>query len=124
MVGTVNMSTNNPTDAGIIKIKNPLKALAMNCAPTGIPFLKPQGIEIAGNPAKLAGTVKRSCSYISTGLSTKELSSNAVDSVVGVKIRSTLAKAFLKSLAINLLTFCAFRSVSYTHLTLPTNREV
>ena len=29
MVGTVNMSTNNPTDAGIVNIKDTNKALAM-----------------------------------------------------------------------------------------------
>ena len=37
------------------------KAGAISCIPMGKPWEKPHGIDIAGSPAKLVGTVNKSC---------------------------------------------------------------
>ena len=53
---------------------------------------KPQGILIAGSPARLAGTVKRSDKYIESGSLTKSPFKYAVDGHVGVNKISTFLK--------------------------------
>ena len=69
----------------------------------------PAGIDIAGKPAKLTGTVKTSFKYIEIGSLIFSPTAKAEDGVVGVKIVSTLLKASSKSFLINLLTFWAFK---------------
>ena len=75
----------------------------------GNPFLSnPHGILIAGSPAKLAGTVKRSDKYIESGSLAKSPFKKAVVGQVGVNKISTFLKALSKSFVIKVLTFCAF----------------
>ena len=64
--------------------------LPINCIPIGNPLVsKPQGILIAGRPAKLAGTVNRSDKYIDSGSLTKSPFKKAVVGQVGVNKTST-----------------------------------
>ena len=65
----------------------------------------PNGIEIPGNPAREAGTVKISFKYIFIGLSSFSPIRKAALGVVGVKIISHSLKVSLKSFDINFLTF-------------------
>ena len=51
-------------------------------------MLKPEGTEIAGKPARLAGTVNTSFKYISIGLVCFSPIGKATFGVVGVKIKS------------------------------------
>ena len=86
------------------------KGLPINCKPKGRLFWSyPAGIEIAGNPAKFAGTVNTSFKYIAIGSSMFSPIAKADEGVVGVSIVSTFLKASSKSFLINLLTFCAFK---------------
>ena len=63
----------------------------INCIPTGNPLVsKPQGILIAGSPAKLTGTVSKSDKYIESGSFTKSPFKKAVVGQVGVNKRSTV----------------------------------
>jgi len=83
--------------------------LPINWIPIGNPLVsKPQGILIAGRPAKLAGTVNRSDKYIESGSLTKSPFKKAVVGQVGVNKTSTFLKALSKSYLISVLTFCAF----------------
>ena len=69
--------------------------MPINCTPIGNPLVsKPQGILIAGRPAKLAGTVNRSDKYIESGSLTKSPFKKAVVGQVGVNKTS----AFLKGI--------------------------
>ena len=66
------------------------KGFPMSCNPRGKLFLSwPAGTEIAGNPAKLTGTVKISFKYIETGSSFLSPILNAALGVDGVNIAST-----------------------------------
>ena len=66
------------------------KTLPINCIPIGNPLVsKPQGILIAGSPAKLAGTVNKSDKYIESGSLTKSPFKKAVVGQVGVNKIST-----------------------------------
>src|ERR1035437_10003177 len=79
----------------------------LNCIPNGRPEdEKPEGIEIAGRPAKLAETVKISDKYICKG-SFFSPNSNAVVGVVGVIIKSTSSKISLYSFIMARRTFQA-----------------
>ena len=61
--------------------------------PIGNPLIsKPQGILIAGRPAKLTGTVNKSDKYIERGSLTKSPLKKAVDGQVGVNKISTFLK--------------------------------
>ena len=65
--------------------------MPINCIPIGNPFVsKPQGMLIAGRPAKLAGTVKRSDKYIESGSLAKSPFKKAVVGEVGVSKISIL----------------------------------
>ena len=64
--------------------------------PKGSPLCSPQGIDSPGEPAKLAGIVKISCKYISTGSFVFSPDLNDVPGVVGDKITSTFLNASLK----------------------------
>jgi len=66
------------------------------------------GIEIAGMPARLIGTVKKSFRYIASGSSVFSPSPKATEGEVGVTTKSTLPKAASKSSAIRVRTFCAW----------------
>ena len=82
----------------------------MSCSPRGKLFLSwPAGTEIAGNPAKLTGTVKISFKYIETGSSFFSPILKAALGVDGVNIASTSLKTLSKSFLINCLTFWAFK---------------
>ena len=76
--------------------------------PTGRLFLKPQGKEIAGKPARLAEMVKISSKYIATDLVYFRLKRKG-EGAVGPKMKSTSAKALSKSSLMSRLTFCAFK---------------
>ena len=66
------------------------KALPMICNPKGYPFESiPAGIDIAGKPAKLMGTVNISFKYIDTGSFVFSPILNAELGVDGVRIAST-----------------------------------
>ena len=82
----------------------------MTCIPIGrlLEFL-PAVTEIAGRPAKLAGTVKTSLRYISIGSFCFSPIGKATFGVVGVRITSHFSNALLKSSEINCLTLRAFR---------------
>ena len=58
----------------------------MSCKPIGKLLCIPQGIEIPGKPTRLAGIVKISCLYISTGSSDFDPISKAISGVVGDKL--------------------------------------
>ena len=88
-----------------IKISS-VNLLEISCNPKGLLFLlSPAGIEIAGKPAKLEGTVKTSFKYIFIGSSFFSPSTNASLGAVGLRITSTFLNAELKSSTIFLLTF-------------------
>ena len=70
---------------------------------------KPQGIDIAGAPVRLAATVKMSFKYISTGSSVFAPIGNAAVGAVGPTITSQDRYARRKSSAIRRRTCCAFR---------------
>ena len=73
------------------------------CNPIGSPSLfKPDGTDIAGKPAKLAGTVNISFKYISKGSSCFSPIPKAAPGVVGVKIQSHFSNALEKSFEISL----------------------
>ena len=69
---------------------------------------KPQGILIAGSPAKFTGTVNRSDKYIESGSLAKSPFRKAVVGHVGVNKISTLLNALSKSFLIKVLIYCAF----------------
>ena len=72
--------------------------LPIICIPIGRPTLsRPTGIESAGRPSMLIGTVQTSPAYISTGLAVFSPSLNAVFGTVGVISASNSAKEFLNS---------------------------
>ena len=70
---------------------------------------KEVGIEIAGKPARLTGTVNISFKYIEIGSLVFSPILKAALGVEGVKIASTFLYASSKSFLINFLTFCAFK---------------
>jgi len=78
--------------------------------PMGNPVLdRPHGTETPGIPAKDAVTVKISARYIERGSSAYSPNLKAAVGVVGVTIASTTLKASVKSRAISVRTFCAFK---------------
>ena len=79
----------------------------MICRPTGSPSDSPHGTEIAGRPARLAGSVHRSAAYIASGSPVRAPSGKATVGVVGLTSTSTSAKAAEKSRLISVRTFCA-----------------
>ena len=82
----------------------------MICRPSGSPSPEsPAGTEIAGTPARLAGTVKTSFKYIAIGSSVFSPMAKAADGAVGVRMQSTLSKAVTKSRVISVRTRCAFK---------------
>src|SRR5690606_10166220 len=82
----------------------------ITCRPSGSPsFDKPAGSERPGSPARLAGTVKTSLRYISSGSSPFSPKPKAAEGAVGVRMASTPLKAARKSSAMRARTFCAFR---------------
>ena len=67
---------------------------AIRWRPNGKPsWDNPPGSDIAGNPARLAGTVKISFKYIWIGSSIFSPIAKAASGVVGVRIMSTFLKA-------------------------------
>ena len=64
----------------------------MNWRPTAKPPASPAGIEIAGSPARLAGTVNKSVRYIAKGSLSRSPSLKGKVGKVGVKIKSTFLK--------------------------------
>src|SRR3989344_8694191 len=70
---------------------------AVNWRPTGNPSTVPTGIEIAGLPVKLAGTVKASARYADRGSDFSPINQAGVG-MVGVSITSTDLKASSNSL--------------------------
>src|SRR6516165_2430910 len=86
------------------------KARPVICKPSGSPSaLSPTGTEIAGTPARFAGTVKTSFKYIAIGSSVFSPTIKAADGAVGVRMQSTSSNASAKSRAIKVRTRCAFR---------------
>ena len=82
----------------------------MICRPSGSPSAEsPAGTEIAGNPARLAGTVNTSFRYIAIGSSLCSPMAKAAEGAVGASRQSTRSKAAAKSWAISARTRCAFR---------------
>ena len=80
--------------------------------PTGSPSDSPHGTEMAGTPARLAGSVHRSAAYMAIGSSTRAPSGKATVGVVGLTSTSTpwssaVPKAAEKSRLISVRTFCA-----------------
>ena len=77
--------------------------------PTGSPSESPHGTEMAGTPARLAGSVHRSAAYMAIGSSTRAPSGKATvgrrraDQHVDVA-----SKAAGKSRLISVRTFCAW----------------
>ena len=85
------------------------KEFVINWRPIGKLFSSlAKGIDIAGMPARLIGTVNISFKYVWTGSFGSFSISKAVEGVDGVKIASTFLKALLKSFFINDLIFWAF----------------
>ena len=84
-----------------------LKAGPMSWKPTGRPSLSPHGMLIAGRPARLAGIVQMSHTYIESGSAVREPAGKATVGVVGEAIRSTPAKARSKSRRTSVRTTCA-----------------
>ena len=72
-------------------------------------WVKPQGREIPGIPARLAEMVKISERYMVRGSSVFSPSQKAGVGAVGVKITSQRLKASSKSFRIRVRTFSAFR---------------
>src|SRR5690606_25594445 len=86
------------------------KARPMSWRPSGRPSPdRPAGTEIAGRPARLAGTVKTSFRYMAIGSSIFSPIGKAAVGAVGVRMASTFSYARAKSCAILARTFCAFR---------------
>ena len=86
------------------------KARPVICRPSGNPSVEsPAGTEIAGTPARLAGTVKTSFKYIAIGSSVFSPIAKAAEGVVGVRMQSTRSNAVAKSRAIKVRTRNAFR---------------
>src|SRR6478672_2038708 len=84
--------------------------LPINWRPSGVPSDdSPAGTLIPGSPAMFTVTVKMSFIYISTGSPDFSPSAKAGPGVVGVRIASTVAKAWSKSRLIKVRTFCALR---------------
>ncbi len=75
--------------------------------PTGIPSDFPHGTEMAGMPARLAGTVRISARYMESG-SVFSFSLNAMVGIVGPAITSTSRKIRLKSARTFSRATCAF----------------
>jgi hypothetical protein len=83
---------------------------AMSCKPSGNPSPdRPAGTETAGRPARLLGTQKTSLRYMAMGSSIFSPTAKAAEGAVGARMTSTSSKASLKSRAISVRTFCAFR---------------
>ena len=74
-----------------------LKAGPMSWKPTGSPSLSPQGMLMAGRPARFTGMVQMSHMYIDSGSAVREPALKATVGVVGEAMRSTPAKAASKS---------------------------
>src|SRR6202012_2725180 len=70
---------------------------ATSWKPTGRPSVTPQGMEIAGIPARDIGIVNRSFMYMASGSSVLAPSSNAGVGLVGVTTKSNSEKTSLKS---------------------------
>src|SRR5579862_6470193 len=86
------------------------KARPITCNPSGKPSAdKPAGTAIAGNPARLTGTVKTSFRYMAIGSSDCSSIANAAEGATGARIASTRSKAWAKSRATRARTRCAFR---------------
>ena len=84
--------------------------LPIICMPIGrLLLLFPADTDIAGRPARLAGTVSTSFRYISNGSFCFSPIGKATFGVVGVSIKSHFLKAFLKSFEISCLTFKAYK---------------
>ena len=80
----------------------------MNWKPTGRPSSdRPAGMDMAGMPARLAGIVAMSLTYMASGSSIFSPNLKAVDGLVGEISTSTCSKAFLKSSMISVRTFWA-----------------
>src|SRR5690606_19059832 len=85
------------------------RAGARNWMPTGSPSAdaRPDGMEMPGVPARLAGIVVRSLRYICSGSSIFSPILNAVVGADGVAMTSTSAKARAKSCWMSVRTFWA-----------------
>src|SRR6185436_3112326 len=84
-------------------------AWPMICRPSGRPWPStPAGTEMAGRPARLAGTAKTSFRYMASGSDNFSPRPKAALGAVGVRIRSTSWKTASKSRAIRARTFCAW----------------
>ncbi len=69
----------------------------MRCRPSGKPsFDEPAGTDMAGRPARLAGTVKTSLRYMASGSACFSPSANAALGAVGVSSTSHCLKAFFE----------------------------
>ena len=68
----------------------------MSWKPTGRPSLSPQGILIAGRPARFTGIVQMSHRYIESGSAVREPTRKATVGDVGETIRSTLGEGPLE----------------------------
>lgn len=83
--------------------------MPISCIPIGIPLLSTAiGIDIAGNPAILTGTVHISAKYISKGLFDLSPILNATVGDVGVNKTSYFLNASSNSFCTNVRTCCAF----------------
>lgn len=89
------------------------RLFAIRCNHTGIfshlSSIVHTGIEIAGNPARFAGSVYISDRYIFTGLSTFSQIFRATSGVVGLRIKSYFWKILSKSWIIFCFTLRALR---------------
>src|SRR5437762_2954471 len=75
---------------------------------TGSYLARPQGTEMAGVPAREAGSVHRSLTYIDIGSATRSPSLNATTGAVGDTRTSACSKAAEKSRTISVRTFWAW----------------
>ncbi len=82
-----------------------VEGAADDLQPSGSPSTdNPAGTEIAGKPARFAGTVNTSFRYIAIGSSLLSPIAKAAEGAVGAKMQSTRAKAAAKSCAISVRT--------------------
>ena len=80
----------------------------MICKPSGSPSrFSAAGTDIAGSPARLAGTANTSFKYIDSGSAVFSPKPNAADGAVGARITSHVSNAAVKSREISARTFCA-----------------
>ena len=84
-----------------------LKAGPMSWKPTGRPSLSPQGMQIAGRPARLAGIVQMSLMVHRQRVGGARAGLKATVGDVGDAMRSTPAKARAKSRRTSVRTRCA-----------------